>query len=210
VRSALQAAFERYGLPEAILCDNGGPWGRSGDTAGHTALSVWLLRLGVRVLHGRPYHPQTQGKEERFHRTLEQELLSRHTWRDLAHCAAEFPRYRQRYNHERPHDSLHGATPASRYRASVRPLPTELPLLDYPGMDIRVVRAKGVITFHHQTWAIGEAFASLPIGLRPSPQADGQWEVYFRHFKLGLLDFTLPRSVKHAVRHLSSFRPPQD
>jgi transposase InsO family protein len=88
VRSALQAAFERYGLPEAILCDNGGAWGRSGDATGHTALSVWLLRLGVRVLHGRPYHPQTQGKEEGFHRTLEHELLSRHTWRDLAHCAA--------------------------------------------------------------------------------------------------------------------------
>ena len=210
VQTALTAAFERYGLPEAILCDNGGVWGRVTSTTGHTPLSVWLWRLGVRVLHGRPYHPQTQGKEERFHRTLKAELLSRHTWRDLAHCAAEFPRYRQRYNHERPHDALQGHTPASRYRASVRRLPAALPRLEYPHMEVRVVRAKGVITFRNQSWYLGEAFAALPVGLRPSPQADGQWEVYFSFFQLGLLDFTIASAAKHIARPVSSLRPPKD
>lgn len=210
VQTALTHAFERYGLPEAILCDNGGTWGHTAEGTGHTVLTVWLLRLGVRVLHGRPYHPQTQGKEERFHRSLQRELLSRHTWRDLAHCQQEFLRYRHRYNHERPHDSLQGNTPASRYRPSVRTLPATLPSLEYSDMQVRTVRAKGVITFANQTWAIGEAFASLPIGLRPSPQADGQWEVYFSFFKLGFLDLTLPRSAKHTVRRLSSLRSPKD
>lgn len=210
VQTALTAAFERYGLPEAILCDNGGAWGRVNSLAAHSSLSVWLLRLGVRVLHGRPYHPQTQGKEERFHRTLNAELISRHTWRDLAHCAAEFRRYRERYNQERPHDALLGHTPASRYRASVRNMPSGLPALEYPQMDVRVVRAKGVITFRNQSWYIGEAFASLPIGLRPSPQADGQWEVYFSFFKLGVLDFTAPPTAKYIARPLSSPLPPKD
>ena len=210
VQTALTAAFERYGLPEAILCDNGGVWGRLNSSTGHTLLSVWLLRLGVRVLHGRPYHPQTQGKEERFHRTLNAELLSRHTWRDLAHCAAEFSRYRYRYNQERPHDALLGATPASRYRASVRPMPVKLPVLEYPSMEVRVVRSKGVITFRNQSWYLGEAFASLPVGLRPSPHADGQWEVYFSFFNLGLLDFTTVTSPKHIARPLSSPRAPKD
>ena len=209
VQAALQVAFERYGLPEAILCDNGGVWSQA-EATGHTALTVWLLRLGVRVLHGRPYHPQTQGKEERFHRTLKAELLSRHTWRDIAHCAAEFPRYRQRYNHERPHDALQGDTPSSRYRSSVRAMPAHLPPLEYPGMDVRFVLSSGRITFRNQTWAIGEGFASLPVGLRPSPQADGQWEAYFGSFKLGLLDFTLPPSPKHLTRRLSSLRSPTD
>jgi len=208
VQAALTVAFERYGLPEAILCDNGGCWGAL-DGSGHTPLTVWLLRLGVRVLHGRPYHPQTQGKEERFHRTLKAELLSRHTWRDLAHCQTEFTRFRQRYNHERPHDALHGDTPASRYRPSVRSLPAHLPALDYAGMDVRIVRDKGVITFRNQTWSIGKAFASLPIGLRPSPQADGQWEAHFGFHLLGLLDFTSLQPAKHSVRRLSSFRPAQ-
>ena len=210
VQIALTAAFERYGLPEAILCDNGGPWGNVSEGAGHTPLTVWLLRLGVRVLHGRPYHPQTQGKEERFHRTLKRELLSRHTWRDLAHCAELFPRYRQRYNHERPHDSLDGDTPAARYRPSVRALPSHLPLPEYAEMHVRIVRAKGVITFGNQTWYIGEAFAALPVGLRPSPQADGQWEVYFFHFKLGLLDLSTPNATNHIARRLSSIRSPKD
>jgi transposase InsO family protein len=210
VQTALTAAFERYGLPEAILCDNGGTWGNLTDGTGHTALSVWLLRLGVRVLHGRPYHPQTQGKEERFHRTLQAELLDRHTWRDLAHCAAEFPRYRERYNQERPHDALHGDTPATRYRVSVRALPAQLAPLEYPGMEVRTVRDRGVITFGNQTWCIGKAFAALPIGLRPSPQADGQWEAFFAFFKLGLLDLTGTPVPKHAVRHLSALRSPKD
>jgi len=210
VQTALTAAFERYGLPETILCDNGGVWGRVNSHTAHTSLSVWLLRLGVRVLHGRPYHPQTQGKEERFHRTLNAELISRHTWRDLAHCAAEFRRYRERYNQERPHDALLGDPPASRYRASIRRMPTALPTLEYPQMDVRVVRTKGVITFRNQSWYIGEAFASLPIGLRPSPQADGHWEVYFSFFMLGVLDFTPPPSAKYIARPLSSPRPPKD
>jgi transposase InsO family protein len=208
VQTALTTAFQRYGLPEAILCDNGSCWGAL-DGSGHTPLTVWLLRLGVRVLHGRPYHPQTQGKEERFHRTLNAELLSRHTWRDLAHCQTEFTRYRQRYNHERPHDALQGDTPASRYRPSVRSLPTHLLPLEYAGMEVRVVRDKGVITFRQQTWSIGRAFASLPIGLRPSPQADGQWEAYFGFHLLGLLDFTSLAPARHSVRRLSSFRPAQ-
>lgn len=210
VQTALGEAFERYGLPEAILCDNGAPWGNLGNGTGHTELTVWLLRLGVRVLHGRPYHPQTQGKEERFHRTLQDELLTRHTWRDIAHCGHEFPRYRQRYNCERPHDSLDGDTPSSRYQPSVRAMPGKLPELEYPGMDVRVVRSKGVITFGNQTWLIGAAFASLPIGLRPSPQADGQWEVYFSFFKLGTLDLTSQRYAKHIIRSLSPFISPKD
>ena len=93
VRTALTAAFGRYGLPEALLCDNGPPWGRSDAPGGpaHTALTVWLLRLGVRVLHGRPYHPQTQGKEERFHRTLRRSV-SRFPGRLQLRASARFPR----------------------------------------------------------------------------------------------------------------------
>lgn len=201
VRAALAAAFEQYGLPETILCDNGPPWGGVSEGTGHTALTIWLLRLGVQVLHGRPYHPQTQGKDERFHRTLNQELLSRHTWRDLEHCARAFGPYRDRYNLERPHDALGGATPATRYRPSVRPLPSQLPALEYPNMTVRVVRAKGVITFHNQTWLIGRAFASLPVGLRPSPQADGQWEVFFAQHRLGALDLreTRPKHISRSI-----------
>ncbi len=67
--------FRRYGLPLALLCDNGGPWGSGYPHIELTKLTVWLIRLGIQVLHGRPAHPQTQGKDERFHRTLKAEVL---------------------------------------------------------------------------------------------------------------------------------------
>lgn len=205
VQHALEQTFALYGLPEQILCDNGAPWGCS-DPAGHyTRLTVWLLRLGVRVIHGRPLHPQTQGKDERFHRTLTEELLRQHTWRDLTHCEIEFPRYRHCYNCERPHDALQGATPASRYRPSVRSLPTTLPLIEYPSvMQIRTPRECGFFTFKNQTWHVGRAFRELPIGLRPSAQSDGQWEVYFCHHKIGLIDLNQPSQPKHTLRSIYS------
>ena len=77
-------------------------------------------------------------------------------------------------------------------------------------MEVRVVRAKGVITFRNQTWYLGEAFAALPVGLRPSPQADGQWELFFSCFKLGLLDCTTTASARYLARPVSALLPPQD
>lgn len=203
VQAALSAAFAQYGLPEALLCDNGPPWGASDPTCPYTALTVWLLRLGVRVLHGRPYHPQTQGKQERFNRTLEAELLRQHTWRDLAHCREQFARFRHCYNCERPNDALQGATPISRYRPSVRPLPPQLPPIEYPlGTQVVTLRRSGLLTFGGQTWYVGKAFGGLPIGLRPSAQADGQWEVFFCHHRLGHLDLISAREPKHTARSI--------
>lgn len=102
VRPILVELFERYGQPWRILCDNGGPWGScsgGGDRVErYTLLEVWLLRHGVAVSHGRPYHPQTQGKEERFHRTLKAELLSGRSLRNLNDARERFEPWRQMYN----------------------------------------------------------------------------------------------------------------
>ena len=203
VRAFLQAAFATYGLPEAILCDNGPPWGAPEPVCPHTTFTIWLLQLGVRVRHGRPRHPQTQGKDERFHRTLHRELLSRHTWRDLAHCRELFPGYRERYNCERPHDALGGDTPVRHYRPSPRALPGTLSAPEYAaGTTVQLVRSCGMITFGGQTWYIGRAFAGLPVGLRPSPQSDGQWEVWFAHEIIGRIDLHTPAKPKHTLRSI--------
>ena len=203
VRQALEQALRLYGLPEELLCDNGPPWGAAEPVCPYTTLTVWLLQLGIRVIHGRPYHPQTQGKLERFHRTLKRELLSRHTWRDLRHCQEHFPEYRQRYNGERPHDELNGDTPLRHYRPSPRSLPATLPALEYPtGTQVCTVRTGGFVTFADQTWYIGKPFAGQPIGLRPSPQADGLWQVWFSHHLLGHMDLTSPKLPKHTLRSI--------
>ena len=115
-RQGLQAVFRRYGLPCRILTDNGSPWGSSGTGHGlHSQLSVWLMDLGVGVAHGRPYHPQTQGKDERFHRTLKAEVLDGRTFADLPHAQDAFDAWREVYNSQRPHQALDMARPSARH-----------------------------------------------------------------------------------------------
>ena len=189
LRPLLERAFTIHGLPQALLADNGPPWG---DSLGHyTSCEAWLLRLGVKVLHGRPCHPQTQGKEERFHRTLKAEVLSRTTcWRDLAHCQKSFEQWREIYNHERPHEALDGSVPASRYRESQRIMPARLPEANewYGGGDIvRKVKSKGEITFRNVFWNIGVAFRGQEVALRQI--GEQRWEVYFCWKKIGVVDF---------------------
>ena len=104
-RTHLTACFRRYGLPLAILTDNGPPWGTSG-AGGVTALEAWLLRLGIGLWHGRAYHPQTQGKVERFHGTIAADVFAHRPLPDLAACQAAFDGFRQTYNQERPHEAL--------------------------------------------------------------------------------------------------------
>jgi transposase InsO family protein len=178
VRTHLTALFRRYGLPERLLCDNGSPWG-AGPGTRHTALTVWLLRLGIDVSHGRPYHPQTQGKDERFHRTLKAEVLQGRTFRDLEVSQRRFDAWRLVYNHERPHESLDMAAPASRYRPSPRVFPEASPELVYGAGDVvRKVQNRGMIHFRGREWLVGQAFHGSPVALRATA-TDGLWDVYF-------------------------------
>jgi transposase InsO family protein len=123
VQAALTTVFRRYGLPWRLLCDNGAPWGSVQAEGGLTALGAWLVRLGIRVVHGRPYHPQTQGKLERVNRTLAADVLATPRYPDLAACQRAFDAWRACYNHERPHEALGLATPITRYAVSPRPFP---------------------------------------------------------------------------------------
>ncbi|HEY8994097.1 MAG TPA: IS481 family transposase, partial [Lacunisphaera sp.] len=189
VRQHLERIFTRYGLPDSILCDNGAPWG---GIAEHTALTVWLLRLGVQVIHGRPRHPQTQGKDERFHRTLQTDLLARHDWRDLVQAQRRFHVYRQLYNHQRPHEAIDLNVPAARYRPSARSLPPRLPVAEYAsGTLVRPVKSKGEITFRNRFIYVGRAFIGLPVALHPLA-ADGHYRLCYAAFTLGLIDLSTP------------------
>jgi transposase InsO family protein len=191
VTSALKSVFRRYGLPDRMLMDNGAPWGSPWNNAqarSWTVFEAWLVRLGVGVSHGRPYHPQTQGKDERFHRTLNAEVIGRRAWRDTADCARAFEIWRHVYNAERPHEALTLATPASRYQPSRRAFPEQLPAIDYgPGAIVRKVQDQGKIWFKNQTWSIGKAFVGQPVALRPTT-IDGKYDVVYCQHKIAELD----------------------
>jgi hypothetical protein len=141
--NVLWDVFGEYGLPEAILCDNA--FGSSG--LGVSWFEARLMRLGVRATHGRPYHPQTQGKVERLHGTLEAEVFPRLPRDDRAAFEAGLDRWRREvYNAARPHEALGDRPPACRWRPSPRVRPTALPVMEYPsGVVLRRVASVGEI-----------------------------------------------------------------
>ena len=141
--------FNEYGLPEALLCD-GAFAARHDGGGGVSELDQRLIRLGIRPIHGRPYHPQTQGKVERLHGTLQRELLSFDARRDnLDHFCQDRDRWQRTYNLLRPHESLGDRPPISRYRRSTRMRPPALPPIEYPaGSVLRRVSQVGDIHYH--------------------------------------------------------------
>ncbi len=177
VRSELEATFHRYGLPDAMLVDNGSPWG-DGPRQSWTRLGVWLLKLGVDVLHSRPYHPQTRGKNERFHRTLKAEVFALRRFRDLGEVQRAFDHWRPIYNFERPHQALDQDVPVSRYVAS--PRPKSPPRIEYDDGDfVRTVgTTKTYVSFKGRLWKIPQAFRGERVAIRPR-SADGQYGVFF-------------------------------
>lgn len=179
VQPLLEEVFRLYGLPERMTMDNGSPWGCSSPGQKHTRLTVWLIRLGIRVGHSRPNHPQTQGKDERFHRTLNEDVLTRNHFQDLLDCQRSFDQWRELYNTERPHEALGLKVPASRYKPSPRAFPEQLAPIEYlAGDEVRKVQLKGEVHYRGREWRVGKAFVGLPVALRPSEE-DGIVEVYF-------------------------------
>lgn len=187
VQDHLTTAFRRYGLPYAMLSDNGSPWGTAG-MGGLTTLEAWLLRLGVEPVHGRPYHPQTQGKVERLHGTIAAEVFAQRQFGTLGAAQAAFDAFRDCYNHERPHQALGDAVPASRYQPSPRPCPESLPPLAYGPQDVVcTVTQHGSISWHGQRYFVSRGLVGQPIAVRSTAQ-DGTWAVYFCHRRVATID----------------------
>lgn len=193
VQAHLSRVFRRYGMPQRIGVDNGAPWGDAAHSP-YTALGVWLMRLGIRVTHSRPYHPQTLGKIERFHRSLKLEVLGAQHFRTLEHVQRGFDRWRRCYNFERPHEALDMAPPASRYRHSPRRFPEQLPPIEYADpASVRRVQEGGKVSYRGRTLRVGKAFRGYPVAIRPNAQRDGVLEVFFCNQKIATIELNLER-----------------
>lgn len=201
---ALTSIFRRYGLPWRMTMDNGKPWAAFiRGRRRYTHFSVWLLRLGIRVSFSRPYHPQTQGKDERFHRTLGVELLRDQLWQSYGQCQEAFDRWRETYNLVRPHEALRLAVPAARYQASQREFPETLPAIEYgAGEVVRKVGERGQLRYKQRKFFVGDAFEGLHVALRPTTR-DGLWEVYLCQQKVGSIDLTAVASKSQDVSTMS-------
>lgn len=193
VRNGMIEVFRKFGLPERINTDNGPPWGSS-TTAKYTTFSVFLIRLGIKVSHSRPHHPQTNGKAERFHRTFKTELLNYNRFKNLKEAQKAFDAWRDCYNTERPHQALDMNTPISRYKPSYREFPEKLPAIEYGPDDIvRNVQQRGRIRYKGKDYEVGGAFYGEPVALRHTDE-DGIIEVFFCNQKIARVDLAKPRN----------------
>lgn len=187
VHQALVHTFERYGVPQAILVDHGTPWyGSSGH--GLTWLGVALIKQGVHLYFSGVRHPQTQGKVERFHRTLGERLRHRGYPHHLHEWQQTFDDFVDEYNHIRPHQALQMAVPASRYQPSSRsyqPHPREW---EYPqGAVVKRLNRAGLLAWHSRYYFVSEALASEHVEIN---HTSSHLLIRYRHLWIRDIDLT--------------------
>jgi transposase InsO family protein len=209
VQTRLTEVFRRYGLPWRILTDNGPPWGTCGSPQRHTPLTVWLMDLGVGVRHGRPLHPQTQGKDERFHRTLAAEVLDGRTFRSLHETQAAFDAWREVYNTYRPHQAIDMDTPSDRYDISPRPMPDAIAPPEYEAeAHVRKIDKNGWISFKGRRLKCSRPFIGRRIALRAT-HTDGLFDLCYRSHVLAQVDLrqNITQTVLDVPEQTSSISP---
>jgi transposase InsO family protein len=184
-RARFERAFRTYGLPSAIRTDNGVPFATSG-IHGLSQLNVWWMRLGIQHQRIHPGRPQENGAHERMHKTLKRRAI-RPPRATAAAQQRAFDRFQHEYNEERPHASLEGQTPASRYRPSARPYPRVLPPQEYPGhFLVKKITTGGTFRFQHHLLFLAHSLTHHHIGLEETD--DGIWSIYFNTVLLAKLD----------------------
>ena len=187
VQRSLLRVFQENGLPEAILSDNGPPWGDNAN--GYTPYEVWMMQLGILPIHGRPLHPQTQGKDERFHRTLKEDVLKRCAFADLLQAQTVFDAYRAEFNQERPHAALGYDVPDRHYTPSPRPLPGSWGEPEYDaGLTLRRVNSKGYLSIQGRRYYLSEAMIGKYVELRFRP--DNLVDLCYGPFRIASIDLS--------------------
>ena len=183
VSQMFRSVFEEYGLPEAIRSDNGNPFS-SRTVLGLSRLSVWWMRLGIRLERIQPGRPDQNGRHERMHRTLK-EATAVSPGANFLQQQELFDSFRDEYNLERPHEALKMKTPKSFYRPSKRAYPEQLPVPEYADHDyVRVVYPNGGVSFGSKaSFFLSAALGGQPIGLTQAEEK--LWRVTFMDLDLG-------------------------
>jgi transposase InsO family protein len=197
VREQLVQAFERCGVPDAMLMDHGTPWWNWQSFSGRTHLSLWMMRQGIRLCWSGIRHPQTQGKVERFHGSLQRALDRRggvdrepQAWLDA---------YRAEYNQVRPHEALQMRTPASVWRPSGRRYDPHPPPWEYPQDPWTLkVDCQGTIDIQGRRWRIGKTLAGERVMIQP---IEDRFLVFYCSTLVREIDPSIPRAtiVEHWI-----------
>ena len=207
VQECFVRVFEGYGLPRQLLLDHGTPWWNNRNGWGLSGLSVFFIQQGIELVFGRVAHPQTQGKIERFHRTLHRSMYRQGLPEHWEQWQGRYDGFVERYNQVRPHEALDMRRPAERYRKSERTYRVPAAAWHYPaGLEVRRVDAAGTIRIERHRYFVCEALVHQEVALEP---VGDQVLVRFRHMyvrELNLTDrTTLPLICP--VSHLNQVSP---
>ena len=177
--------FLEYGLPDAIRTDNGYPFA-TGGLVGLTPLSVWLIKLGITPERIQVGKPQQNGRHERMHRTLKDYSASPPA-KNMCAQQRVFNRFRNEYNHIRPHRSHKGKSPAQLHCKSTRAYPKKIPEPHYcDAYLIRKIKCGGQLSLHGRKFHISKQLVGDYVGLEPID--DGVWKIYFCDMPLGIIN----------------------
>jgi transposase InsO family protein len=183
--TAFERLFQERGLPQAIRSDNGVPFASPNGLFNLSKLSVWWLRLGIRIERIRPGHPQQNGRHERMHLTLKKEA-TRPAGANLLQQQAKFDEFIQEFNCERPHEALAMKCPAEVYTPSTRPY-QGIPEPHYPFHDRTVmVTSCGRLCLYRKKINLSVCLAGQAVGIKEVD--DGIWLVSFMEYDLGYID----------------------
>lgn len=193
-------AFREFGLPNSVLSDNGAQF--AGFRKGYTQFERWLMDLDVLPIHGRIKHPQTQGKIERFHRTMKQELLNHTTIADIEDAQIKFSNWRDKYNNLRPHEALGMKRPGDVYTPSQREYKEKIEKFEYGGEHhVIKVNSWGYVRFDKWQIYLSETMIGQYIEFRPSP--DGEtFAACYRNFKIAEFDTQDGKLIHRAIARL--------
>lgn len=192
--------FREYGLPDSILSDNGAQF--AGFRKGYTQFERWLMELDILPIHGRIKHPQTQGKIERFHRTMKQELLNHVSIANIDDAEIQFGSWREKYNNLRPHEALGMKTPSQVYIASTRAYPEEITPWEYGGQyHVIKINSWGHARFDGWNVYLSETMVGKHIEFRPSPDGETFFACY-RNFKIAEFDTQNGELIRRIISRL--------
>jgi putative transposase len=183
--TVFERVFTEFGLPHALRTDNGVPFASAHALYGLSKLSVWWLRLGIRLERITPGHPEQNGRHERMHLTLKREA-TKPAARNVLQQQARFDTFVDQYNTERPHEALAMRVPADVYAPSSRPY-RGLTALDYPLHDwTATVTTCGRICYRGRKVNVSQVFAGQVVGVRQ--MGERIWLVTFMDYDLGYFD----------------------
>ena len=200
VKSTFEAAFNEYGMPDSILSDNGAQF--AGFKHGYTQFEKWLMNLDILPIHGRIKHPQTQGKIERFHRTLKDELLKHKTFSDIYDADRQLQEWREKYNNIRPHEALGMQCPSEIYKPSTREYKEKISEYEYSGQyHVIKVNSWGYARFDKWQVYLSETMIGEHIEFRPNPHGDSFIACY-RNFKIAEFDTQTGKLINRNISRL--------